>query len=168
MRAAVLVVPAVNVSAPLDTYVSDSPNPFVGPSLVRTMQNAYLPDEAQRRDSLASPALAGEALAALPPLLVLTAQHDSVRPQQERFVSELRARGVNVTYRCFDGVDHDFGLSQRTPKAVWDEFESLVTSHLLTHLPADLTSLDRHCLSNLGNPSRIVGSPGARALQGRN
>ena len=135
VRAAVLVVPAVDVSAPLDTYVSDIPDPFVGPPLVRTMQNAYFPDEAQRRDPLASPALAGEALAALPPLLVMTAQHDSLRPQQERFVSNVRALGVKVTYRCFDGVDHDFNLSERTPQAVWNEFKSFVTSHLLTYLP---------------------------------
>lgn len=134
VRAAVLVVPAVDVSAPVDTYVSDIPDPVVSPALVRTMQNAYFPDEAQRRDPLASPALAGEALAALPPLLVMTAQHDSLRSQQERFVSDARALGVNVTYRCFDGVDHDFNLSERTPQAVWNEFKSLVTSHLLTHL----------------------------------
>jgi len=134
VRAAVLVVPAVDVSAPLDTYVSDIPKPFVGPALVRTMQNAYFPDEAQRRDPLASPALAGATLAALPPLLIMTAQHDSLRPQQERFVEQVRALGVDVIERCFPGVDHDFNLSEKTPHAIWDEFTRLVVEHLQVHL----------------------------------
>ena len=62
------------------------------------MQGAYFPVEAHRQDPLASPALlAGAALAALPPLLVMSGQHDSVRPQQERFVENTRALGVDVT-----------------------------------------------------------------------
>ena len=134
LRAAVLVVPAVDVSAPLESYVSDIPHPFVGPALVRMMQGAYFPDVAQRRDPLASPALAGEALGNLPPLLVMTAQLDSLLAQQERFLDQARACGVEVTYRCFKCVDHDFNLSKQTPQAVWGQFTSLVTGHLLAHL----------------------------------
>ncbi|MCW3796498.1 alpha/beta hydrolase [Sphingomonas sp. BN140010] len=132
--AAVLVVPAVDVSAPPSAYVSDIPNPFVGPSLVRTMQAAYFPDEAQRSDPLASPLLGNEEIDALPPLLIMTAEHDSLRKQQDRFIDKALLHGVAVTFECFPGVDHDFNLNEKTPAAVWDEFKVLVTRHLRSHL----------------------------------
>ncbi len=132
--AAVLIVPAVDVSAPLSDYVSDIPKPFVGPSLVRTMLTAYFPDEAQRSDPLASPTLADEGLAALPPLLIMSGQHDSLRRQQERFVEKARRSGGTVTYECFPGVDHNFNLDPRTPAAIWDRFKERIQTHLRTHL----------------------------------
>ncbi|WP_091152114.1 alpha/beta hydrolase fold domain-containing protein [Geodermatophilus africanus] len=52
-------------------------------------------------------------LAALPPLLVVSAERDSLRPQIERFVAKARAKGVQLTYHCASGVDHDFPSGRR-------------------------------------------------------
>jgi acetyl esterase/lipase len=97
------------------------------------MLTAYFPDEAQRSDTLASPTLASDGLAALPPLLVMSGQHDSLRSQQERFVEKVRLSRVMVTYQCFPGVDHNFNLDPETPAAIWDQFKELVLKHLRTH-----------------------------------
>ena len=80
LRAAVLVVPSVDQTIPPEQYTSPlgpsdgkAPQPFVSPRLVRMSQANYFADATRRAKPLASPALDDEGIAALPPLLVVTA-----------------------------------------------------------------------------------------------
>lgn len=134
IRGGVLFVPAVDVTVPPEDYVSDIPNPFVGPGMVRLMQNTYFPDASRRGEPLASPALAGEELASLPPLLVFGAQHDSLRSQIERFVSKIEAYGVQVDYFCIPGVDHDFEVNKKDAAKVLPQVADQMVAHLLRTL----------------------------------
>ncbi len=141
LRAAVLIVPAVDVTVAPEGYTAallnsgrKAPAPFVGPRLVRVMQSAYFADASRRTEPLASP-LHGSELASLPPLLVVTAELDSVRAQDEQFVEKVRGQGVSVTYHCVPGVDHGFpqGSTKHDEPAI-RELARLVQLHLTQHL----------------------------------
>ena len=142
LRAAVLVVPSVDQTIPPEEYRSPLPpsggkphRPFVSPRMVRLVLQNYFADASRRAEPLCSPVLGDEEIAALPPLLVITAELDSIRPQDERFVEEARRRGVPVTYHCAAGVDHGFPQSSRKQdEAAVRELAELVRVHLTAHL----------------------------------
>ena len=142
LRAGVLVVPFVDATLQPEQYTSPLPPaaarehpPFVSPRLTRLVQGHYFADAARRSEPLASPVLGDEELAALPPLLVVTAERDSIRAQDERFVEAARARGASVTTSCVAGVDHGFPQSSETEdEAGIRELAELMRAHLTAHL----------------------------------
>lgn len=81
---------------------------------------AYLPDKALAMDPRVSPALASD-LGGLPPILLYGAEYDILRDQGRDFADQLRAGGNDVSYRCFDGLIHNFmqhsGISRRSDAA---------------------------------------------------
>ncbi len=142
LRAAVLLVPSVDQTLPPEQYTSPVPGaggrahrPFVSPRLVRLVQDHYFADTARRTEPLASPVLGDEEISALPPLLVVSAEQDAMRPQIERFVAEARDRGVTLTHHCARGVDHGFPQSSKqSDRAAVRELAELVRVHLTEHL----------------------------------
>lgn len=142
LRACVLIVPLVDASLPAEQYTSplsasdgQSHSPFVSPRMVGLVERNYFADASRRAEPLASPVLGEEGIAALPPLLVISAEQDSVRPQDERFVDKARTAGVAVTYHCAPGVDHGFPQSSKEQdEPAVRELAELVRAHLAHHL----------------------------------
>jgi acetyl esterase/lipase len=67
----------------------------------------YLESPAQGREPYASPAHAGN-FAGLPPATVITAQYDPLRDEGEDYAAQLRAAGVPVLLKRYDGMIHGF------------------------------------------------------------
>jgi acetyl esterase len=138
VRTCVLVVPTVDQTVAPEQYtspVSGADQPFVSPRLIQVVQETYFADASRRAEPLASPFLGEDEVAALPPLLVVTAEQDSLRPQIERFVEKARRKGVPVDYRCFDGEDHDFPVRPKAhSEPALRKLAGLMCTHLEKHL----------------------------------
>ncbi len=142
LQAAALIVPFVDAAAPPEQYTSPLPPvdaqrhpPFVSRRLVRVSQSAYFADASRRAEPLASPLRNDDGLGALPPLLVVTAERDSVRVHDEHFVHKARARGVPVTYHCARDVDHGFPQSDApSDQPAVRRLAELLRDHLTEHL----------------------------------
>ncbi|WP_088287897.1 alpha/beta hydrolase [Kineosporia sp. A_224] len=103
----VLVYPPLDlVQDPGDKHARTA-KPLISPGLARVFNHSYVPDPARLADPLVSPLHAGD-LAGLPPALVVTADHDLLRDEGDRYAERLAAAGVPVRHHVAPGVDHAF------------------------------------------------------------
>ena len=111
-----LIYPATD--AALDTYSHKTfTDYFLTDEAVRYLWGCYLRDDADKKDPLASPALAKNHQG-LPPALIITAEFDPLRDEGEAYGEKLRKAGVPVTVTRYDGMIHGFfGMATVTPVA---------------------------------------------------
>ena len=67
----------------------------------------YIAHKADLREPYASPLLAAD-LRNLPPATIITAEFDVLTDECEAYAKCLRTSGVQVTYRCYEGMVHGF------------------------------------------------------------
>ncbi|MEV5000063.1 alpha/beta hydrolase [Nocardioides sp. LML1-1-1.1] len=101
-RLQVLGVPALDVASEVPRGAGT-----ISPSLRDLVRRVYFPDPATRTEPAASPLLAPD-LRGLPRALVMTGEHDTLRPDGDRYAERLRAAGVEVWHDVTPGVDHYF------------------------------------------------------------
>lgn len=75
--------------------------------LMQWFWECYVSSPEQLRDPLVSPLFATE-LAGLPPASISTAEYDPLRDEAEQYADHLRAAGVPVVVRRYNGMIHDF------------------------------------------------------------
>lgn len=92
----------------------------------------YLSRPEDGADPLASPLRAPD-LSGLPPALVITAEHDPLRDEGERYARRLMDAGVSVKQVRFDGVAHGFFTMTGT-LAVARQATGMVTDYLAAAL----------------------------------
>ena len=90
----------------------------------------YLRDAADRRNPEASPMRMND-LAGLPPAFILTAECDPLRDQAEAYAARLKAAGVRVVLKRYEGMIHPFlslaGIVERGRSAIDDAAAALRT-----------------------------------------
>ncbi|EIM73548.1 esterase/lipase [Nitratireductor aquibiodomus RA22] len=101
---------------------------FLDKSLMDMFARHYLGRSGKLNDPRVSPLLADN-LAQLPPTTVITAGHDPLRDQGLAFFEALKAGGTSATYRCMEGMVHNFmghaGISRGARSAFEEVAETL-------------------------------------------
>lgn len=103
----VLVYPVTDADVDTASYVDPANQLLLSRDAMIWFWDHYAPDVASRTHVDASPLQAAD-LSGLPPAVVLTAEHDPLRDEGEAYAEKLRAAGVPVEHRRFDGQMHAF------------------------------------------------------------
>lgn len=103
----VLVYPVTDADLDNASYSDPSNQLMLSRDSMVWFWDHYAPDQESRRRPDASPLQAAD-LAGLPPAVVLTAEHDVLRDEGESYAEKLRAAGVAVQSRRFEGQMHGF------------------------------------------------------------
>jgi acetyl esterase len=84
--------------------------PVLRPWMADVFDTSYVPDAAQRRDRLVSPAHPSDTadVKGIAPALVVTAEYDLLRAEGERYAERLRGAGALVAYHEVAGADHGY------------------------------------------------------------
>lgn len=103
----VLNYPALGTDFETDSYRDNADAPILSRDEMKYFWNAYLADEASRRDPRAVP-LAAVDLSGLPPAHIIVAEYDPLRDDGIAFAERLRAAGVAVELRRAERLPHGF------------------------------------------------------------
>jgi len=103
----VLVYPVIAPDFDTPTYLDPENQLFLTSDGMRWFWDQYAPGSEQRVTPAASP-LAARDLSGLAPAVVLVAEHDVLRHEGEQYAAALRAAGVPVVERLFEGQMHLF------------------------------------------------------------
>ncbi|WP_454850330.1 alpha/beta hydrolase [Rhizobium binxianense] len=107
----VLFYPVTDANFETGSYNQFANGPWLTREAMKWFWDAYLPDEAKRREPTASPLQASlEQLSGLPPALIITDENDVLRDEGEAYGRKLSEAGVRVTSIRYNGTIHDFVL----------------------------------------------------------
>ncbi|GIF75787.1 alpha/beta hydrolase [Asanoa siamensis] len=110
--AQVLVCPNADPTLSSPSVRSEADNPFLDPDVLRRWIGWWLPD-ASIRSSAAVNLLVAD-VAAQPPALIVTAEHDPLRDEGEAYAARLASAGVPVRHWREAGLLHDFPTARDT------------------------------------------------------
>jgi acetyl esterase len=102
-----LIYPVTDATMASASYRDNADGYLLSRAMMSWFWDNYCPDLALRADPLASP-INAEDLSGLPPGLVMTAEFDPLRDEGEAYGQRLKAAGVDVEVRRFDGLVHGF------------------------------------------------------------
>jgi len=106
-RLQLLGVPSLDVAGDIHGKPSTISHPMIGPGLLRLVRATYFKDASRRAEPYASPLLA-QSVTGLPPAVVFTAEHDSLRAEGDAYAARLAAEGLLVEHRVVPRRDHYF------------------------------------------------------------
>lgn len=131
LRFQLLIYPATDATMALPSFRENGDGYLLTAADMRWFYGYYLRTPADATDPLASPLHAGR-FDGLPPAFVLTAEFDPLRDEGEAYAARLRAAGVPVELRRYDGMIHGFvpmlGALARAREAVADMGRALHTA----------------------------------------
>jgi acetyl esterase len=107
LRHQVLIYPVADHDFETPSYRDNASGYLLTRASMQWFWSHYVPDEAQRRASHASP-LRAEKLVGLPPATVITAEYDPLRDEGEAYGARLREAGVPTVTTRYDGQVHGF------------------------------------------------------------
>ncbi|SDP48740.1 Acetyl esterase/lipase [Rhodoferax sp. OV413] len=112
LRSQVLLCPVTDANFDTPSYKQFANGYFLTKDLMAWFWDNYTTDAEARKHIYASPLQATtEQLKGLPPTLIQTAEFDVLRDEAEAYGRKLDAAGVHVKSVRYNGMIHDFGLS---------------------------------------------------------
>lgn len=87
---------------------SSKKRPRVNRIIQRLPLNTYWVDETRRHEPIASPLYDPDLPAAMPPILIMTGEHDTLAPEMDQLAERISRAGGSVRHRRFAGTDHSF------------------------------------------------------------
>ena len=102
-----LIYPVIDFNFETTSYRDNAEGYLLSTKSMQWFWGHYLASEADGGNPYASP-LRAQTLAGLPPALVISAEYDPLRDEDEAYAKRLRAAGVDVTYTRYDGQIHGF------------------------------------------------------------
>lgn len=127
LRSQVLLCPVTDANFDTPSYKEFANGYFLTKDLMVWFWDNYALDAEARKQIYASPLQATtEQLKGLPPTLIQTAEFDVLRDEAEAYGRKLDAAGVPVKSVRYNGMIHDFGLS-----------------NAFSHLPAPRTAIEQ-------------------------
>ena len=112
LRSQVLLCPVTDANFDTPSYKEYAQGYFLTKDLMVWFWDHYTTDTKARKQIYASPLQATtEQLKGLPPTLIQTAEFDVLRDEAEAYGRKLDAAGVQVKAVRYNGMIHDFGLS---------------------------------------------------------
>lgn len=112
LRSQLLLCPVTDANFDTPSYKEFANGYFLTKDLMAWFWDNYTTDAEARKQIYASPLQATpEQLKGLPPTLIQTAEFDVLRDEAEAYCRKLDAAGVQVRSVRYDGMIHDFGLS---------------------------------------------------------
>lgn len=124
----ILVYPATDADLTRPSYRDPENQSFLTTDFMRWFWNHYVAEESAREHPEVSP-LRAESLTALPPALVITAEHDVLRDEGEAYARRLADDGVEVVHHRWPGQMHAFfSMINVLPASI--EALELVAEHL--------------------------------------
>jgi len=104
-----LIYPLVSDDQTTESYKKYEKAKPLNKAMISWFSKHYLPNPATAADPLVSPLKATkEQLAGLPPAFVITAEIDPLRSEGEAYAKALKAAGVEVEYKNYPNVTHEF------------------------------------------------------------
>ena len=112
LRSQVLLCPVTDANFDTPSYKAFADGYFLTKDLMAWFWDHYTKDPEARKQIYASPLQATpEQLTGLPPTLIQTAEFDVLRDEAEAYGRKLDAAGVQVKTVRYNGMIHDFALS---------------------------------------------------------
>jgi acetyl esterase len=107
----VLFYPVTDANFATGSYQTFAEGPWLTRTAMQWFWDAYLPDDAARRQITATPLSASlDQLKGLPEALIIVDENDVLRDEGEAYARRLSQAGVRVTSVRYNGTIHDFVL----------------------------------------------------------
>jgi acetyl esterase len=103
----VLIYPVVDCNFGTGSYAANGEGYVLGTDEMQWFFDNYTTGHVDPTDWHVSPLRVADA-GGVAPALVLTAEYDPLRDEGQAYADRLRAAGVDVEYRCYEGMIHSF------------------------------------------------------------
>lgn len=103
----VLIYPSTDSQHPFPSYQHFREGMLLSADMLRWFSNHYLRSPEDRSHPCVSP-LRADSFAGLAPALIRTAGFDPLRDEGEAYAEALRSAGVDVDYRCYERLIHNY------------------------------------------------------------
>lgn len=105
LSAQLLIYPVISSTIQDAVYACCAEQHFITKELMTLFWNLYLQSSGQEKNPYASVDRSLD-LSALPPAVIIVAEHDPLRPEGEKYCGQLRQAGVPVVNQCLPGAIH--------------------------------------------------------------